>query len=145
MTQDELADRVSKSRTAITNSLRLLKLDERVRKMVVEEMITTGHARALLSISDPDKQYEFAQKVFDEKMSVREVEKAVKKLGQNNKVTKEKVDSQLKAVYEQLEENLKELTGTKVRIHAKDASKGKIEIEYYSKEDLERIVNLIGK
>ena len=76
---------------------------------------------------------------------LREVEKAVKKLGQNNKVTKEKVDSQLKAVYEQLEENLKELTGTKVRIHAKDASKGKIEIEYYSKEDLERIVNLIGK
>jgi ParB family chromosome partitioning protein len=145
MTQDELAERVSKSRTAITNSLRLLKLDERVRKMVVDEMITTGHARALLAITDPDKQYEFAQRVFDEKMSVREVEKAVKKLNQGKKKDKEKVDRQLQALYDQIEENLKQITGTKVKIHAKDASKGKIEIEYYSKEDLDRIIGMIRK
>ncbi|MDD6667310.1 MAG: ParB/RepB/Spo0J family partition protein [Lachnospiraceae bacterium] len=145
MTQDELAERVSKSRTAITNSLRLLKLDERVRKMVVDEMITTGHARALLAITDPDKQYEFAQRVFDEKMSVREVEKAVKKLNQGKKKEREKVDSQLQALYDQIEENLKQITGTKVKIHAKDASKGKIEIEYYSKEDLDRIIGMIRK
>lgn len=145
MTQDELAERVSKSRTAITNSLRLLKLDERVRKMVVDEMITTGHARALLAITDPDKQYEFAQRVFDEKMSVREVEKAVKKLNQGKKKDKEKVDRQLQALYDQIEENLKQITGTKVKIHAKDASKGKIEIDYYSKEDLDRIIGMIRK
>ena len=145
MTQDELAERVSKSRTAITNSLRLLKLDERVRKMVVDEMITTGHARALLAITDPEKQYEFAQRVFDEKMSVREVEKAVKKLNQGKKKEREKVDSQLQALYDQIEENLKQITGTKVKIHAKDASKGKIEIEYYSKEDLDRIIGMIRK
>ena len=143
--QDEVAERVSKSRTAVTNSMRLLKLDERVQQMVIDEMITTGHARAILSITDKDKQYEFAQRIFDEKLSVRDVEKEVKRMQKEKKADKNKendFDPKLQAIYTDLEEQLKGIFGTKVSINAKDKKKGKIEIEYYSQDELDRIINL---
>lgn len=142
--QDEVAERVSKSRTAVTNSMRLLKLDERVQQMLVDDMISTGHARAILAISDPDEQYEFAQRIFDEKMSVREVEKEIKNL-QSKKGEKKKTDhgvsDQLLAVYEDLEEKLKNRIGSKVAIRPKDDQHGKIEIEYFSSDELNDLVD----
>ena len=140
--QDEIAERISKSRTAITNSLRLLKLDSRVQQMMVDEMISAGHARAILGIEDKEKQYSVAMKVFDEKLSVRETEKMVKQIA-NPSTKKEKVsDPAEDAIYESLEEKMKGITGTKVFIHRKKNNKGKIEIEYYSRDDLERIIDL---
>lgn len=140
--QDEIAERVSKSRTAVTNSIRLLKLDERVQKMVIDEMISTGHARALLAIDDGEQQYLAAQKIFDEKLSVRETEKLVKML-LNPKIAKPKeTDAQMEAVYQGLEEKIKSIVGTKVAIHQKGKNKGKIEIEYYSQAELERLIEL---
>lgn len=138
--QDEIAERVSKSRTAVTNSMRLLKLDERVQQMVIDEKLTTGHARALLGIEDAELQYQTALKVFDEKMSVREVEKFVKLLSAPKKEIK-KPEIPM-AVYEDMSEKLKQLMGTKVSILPKSQEKGKIEIEYYSGEELERIIDL---
>jgi ParB family chromosome partitioning protein len=144
--QDEVAERVSKSRTAVTNAMRLLKLNDKVQQMVIDEMLTTGHARALLGIEDPEKQYVVAQKIFDEKLSVRDTEKLVKNI-QNEKdiVTPvgKKIDPQLEAVYRELEEQLKMLLGTKVFINPKDDKKGKLEIEYYSQDELDRIIDLI--
>lgn len=140
--QDEIAERVSKSRTAVTNSLRLLKLDPRVQNMVIEEMITAGHARAILGISDPDTQEMVAAKVFDHKLSVRETEELVRKILNPSK-KKEKVSNTAEdAVYESLEEKMKGITGTRVFIRRKKNNKGKIEIEYYSRDDLERIIDL---
>ena len=141
--QDEVAERVSKSRTAVTNSMRLLKLDERVQQMVIDELITTGHARTLLAISDNEKQYALAQQIFDEKLSVRETEKLIKKI-QNPKaeVSKSQEDTSMSVFYEDMEQKLKNIMGTKVSISHKDNKKGKIEIEYYSNDELERIVEL---
>ena len=140
--QDEIAERVSKSRTAVTNSLRLLRLDPRVQNMVIEEMITAGHARAILGISDPDTQEMVASKVFDHKLSVRETEELVRKILNPSK-KKEKVSNTAEdAVYESLEEKMKGITGTRVFIRRKKNNKGKIEIEYYSRDDLERIIDL---
>lgn len=145
--QDEVAERVSKSRTAVTNSMRLLKLNEKVQQMVIDDMITTGHARALLGIDDSEKQYTTAQKIFDEKLSVRETEKLVKKIQQekDNPVQKEntKIDPKMEAIYHDLEEKLKIILGTKVAINQKDDKKGKIEIEYYSMDELDRIIDLL--
>ena len=142
--QDELAERVSKSRVAVTNSMRLLKLDERVQKMVVDDMISAGHARALLAIADNEKQYTIAMKVFDEKLSVRETEKIIKNL---DKQIKPKVNTtpENDFIYRDIENKLKESMGTKVVIHNKDNNKGKIEIEYYSQDDFERIVDILKK
>ena len=141
--QDEVAERVSKSRTAVTNSIRLLKLDERVQQMVIDDLIQTGHARTLLGIDDNEKQYAMAQKVFDEKLSVRETEKLVKKIQrEKEEIEKPKTDKQLEIIYQDLEEKLKTILGTKVVINKKDARKGKIEIDYYSPEELDRIVEL---
>ena len=144
--QDEVAERVSKSRTAVTNAMRLLKLNEKVQQMLIEEMLTTGHARALLAIENQDKQYEVAQKVFDEKLSVRDTEKLVKNI-QNQKpedtTTTDKINPQLLAVYHDLEEQMKVLLGTKVHINPKNDKKGKLEIEYYSQDELDRIIDLI--
>lgn len=144
--QDEVAERVSKSRTAVTNSMRLLKLDERVQQMVIDDMITTGHARALLGIEDAEKQYTTAQKIFDENLSVRETEKLVKKIQKNKDVPEEKKkvsDPAMEAIYHDLEEKMKSILGTKVAINKKDDQKGKIEIEYYSMDELDRIIDLI--
>lgn len=140
--QDEVAERVSKSRTAVTNSMRLLKLDERVQQMVIDDMLSTGHARALLGIEDPELQYTTAVKVFDEKLSVREVEKLVKKI-QQGKAEKKKEETIHDFIYTDLEEKMKEAVGTKVSIRQNAKGKGKIEIEYYSREDLERIIDII--
>ena len=142
--QEEIAERVSKSRTTITNSLRLLNLAKEVQQMLVENRLSSGHARALLSLEDPKQQVELAHKIEQNKMSVREVEKAVKLVGKEKKPKKEKpVDEALELVFQDLEERMKTVMGTKVNISRKDKSKGKIEIEYYSESELERIVELI--
>lgn len=142
--QEEIAERVSKSRTTITNSLRLLNLAKEVQQMLVENRLSSGHARALLSLEDPKLQIELAHKIEQNKMSVREVEKAVKLMGKEKKPKKEKqVDEALELVFRDLEERMKTVMGTKVNISRKDKSKGKIEIEYYSESELERIVELI--
>ena len=140
--QDEVAERVSKSRTAVTNSMRLLKLSEKVQRMIVDDMITTGHARALLAIDDEEQQYILANKIFDEKLSVRETEKLVKALKNPKKEQKiEKVEHTF--IYDNLEEKMKNIIGTKVNVSPKANGKGKIEIEYYSEDELERIFDLI--
>ena len=131
--QDEIAERVSKSRTAVTNSMRLLKLDSRVQQMMVDEMISAGHARAILAISDPEQQYNAAMKVFDEKLSVRETEKLVKSILTPTKKKPVASNPTEDAIYESLEEKMKGITGTRVFIHRKKNNKGKIEIEYYSR------------
>jgi len=146
MKQDEVAERVSKSRVAITNSIRLLKLSPRVQQMLIDDMITTGHARALIGISNAEEQYNLAQKVFDEKLSVRDVEKLVKNLHKPAKAQKkETVDQALVAIYQNLEEQLKQKLSTKVSITSKGEGAGKIEIEFFSHEDLERILDMINK
>ena len=142
--QDTIAERVSKSRTAVTNSMRLLKLDDRVQQMLIDEMLTTGHARALLAIEDKDTQHAAAVKVFDEKLSVRETEKLVKEiLNPHQKETEKENDRAQDLVYEQLEEKIKGIIGSKVAIRRKSKDKGRIEIAYYSQEELERIVELL--
>ena len=140
--QDEVAERVSKSRTAVTNSMRLLKLCDEVQQMVVNEMLTTGHARALLAIEDPEEQYRIAQKVFDEKLSVREVEKLVKNLHKPEK-PKKKENESLTLIYQNLEEKLKESLGRKVSISSRENGNGKIEIEFYGHEDLDRLMEYL--
>lgn len=140
--QDEVAERVSKSRTAVTNSMRLLKLDERVQEMIVDDMISTGHARALLAIDDKEQQYDLANKIFDEKLSVRETEKLVKEI-KNPKKPKMKKKVENEFVYIDLENRMKEVMGTKVNISSKGNGKGKIEIEYYSDDELERMFEMI--
>ncbi len=143
--QDEVAERVSKSRTAVTNSMRLLKLNEKVQQMVIDEMLTTGHARALLGIDDQEKQFLVAQKIFDEKLSVRDTEKLVKKLQKEKKEKKDgsdQKDEKLEAIYRDLEEQIKQIFGTKVYIKQKNEKEGKVEIEYYSQNELDRIVDM---
>ncbi len=140
--QDEVAERVAKSRAAVTNSLRLLKLEKKVQEMLVDEMLTTGHARALLAITDPAEQVELATRVFDEKLSVRETEKLIKSMLEPAKKNEVKEDPAENAVYEQLENKMKDIVGTKVTINRKKNNKGKIEIEYYSQDELERIIDM---
>lgn len=140
--QDQVAAKVSKSRAAITNSLRLLKLDPRVQNLLSEEMISTGHARALLAINDADQQYEIAMKVFDEKLSVREIEKLVKQLAKKKKEPPKEDNTVHEFLFANMEESLKQALGSKVNIKNKN-NKGKIEIEYYSKEELDRLVDML--
>ena len=140
--QDQVAAKVSKSRAAITNSLRLLKLDQRVQNLLSEEMITTGHARALLAIEDPDQQYETAMKGFDEKLSVREIEKLVKQMSKKKKETPKEENKVQEFLFANIEESLKQALGSKVNIKNRN-NKGKIEIEYYSKEELDRLVDML--
>lgn len=142
--QDEVAERVSKSRAAVTNSVRLLKLSDEVQRMVIDDMISTGHARALLAIEDPEEQYNLAQRVFDEKLSVRDVEKLVRNLGKPAKPKKQD-NKALQAIYSNLEEKLKARLGTKVTVTGKGDGSGKLEIEFYSHEDLDRLVDLLGQ
>ena len=145
--QDEVAERVNKSRTAVANSMRLLKLDERVQQMLIEDLISTGHARALLGIEENEKQYDFAQKILDQKLSVRDVEKEVKKLNsakQDNKTDYSKeINETLKAILYEQEEKLKRLLGTNVKIKPKNDHKGKIEIEYYTQDELDGLIRMM--
>lgn len=147
LTQDEVAERVSKSRTTVTNALRLLKLTEKVQQMLIDDMLSTGHVRALITIADPQLQYETAMYIFDKKLSVRETESYVKKLLNKKPKDKpaEKEDPELSFLYKAIENRLKESLGTKTTIKAKTKDSGKIEIEYYSQEDLERITQLLAQ
>ena len=142
--QDQVAERVSKSRTAVTNSMRLLKLCDKVQQMIIDEMITTGHARAILSIENPEEQYNLAQRIFDEKLSVREVEKIMKNMGKPAKEKKSK-DTQLEVIYQDIEEKLKQKLGAKVVINSKGNGAGKMEIEFYTHDDLEKLVDMLSK
>ena len=140
--QDEVAERVSKSRTAVTNSMRLLKLSDKVQQMIIDDMISTGHARALLAIDDPELQYTLANKIFDEKLSVRETEKLVKEI-KNPKKPKEKKPVANSFIYQDLEEKMKSVFGTKVSIASIGKGKGMIEIEYYSDDELEHLFDMM--
>ena len=140
--QDEVAERVSKSRTAIANSMRLLKLDQRVQQMLIDDMISSGHARALITLEDGEIQYQIATKIFDEKLSVRETEKLVKKLLEPVKEEEQDKGKDLSFIYHDIEEKIKEIIGSKVQVKQKTEDKGKIEIEYYSKDEFERIIEL---
>lgn len=139
MKQDEVATKVSKSRSTITNSMRLLKLCEKVQEMLIQELISEGHARALIPVEDEAKQFELAQKIMDEKLSVREVEKLVKNLDKPVKV-KPMVNKELEVFYQDIQEKLKGALGTKVSVNGKGDGTGKIEVEFYSNEDLDRLV-----
>ena len=144
--QDDIAERVAKSRVSITNSIRLLKLEKRVQQMLIEDMITSGHARALLSIENEEEQYSLAMKVFDEKLSVRETERLVKLYLEPKKEKSEPVFSESEELaYQKMEEKMKNIFGSKVSIHKRDKNKGKIEIEYYSGEELERLLDLMER
>lgn len=146
LTQEEIAVRVAKSRVAITNTMRLLKLDEQIQNMLVQGVITSGHARALLSLEDTMMQLKAAKEVLDKKLSVRETERLVKRLqkeASGEKKEEKKSDETLVLIYQNLEDRMKSVMGTKVSIHNKDKNKGRIEIEYYSEAELERIVEMI--
>ncbi len=145
--QDELAERVSKSRTTITNSMRLLRLCEYVQQMVIDGKLTTGHARALISIEDEEQQKQLAERIFDEKLSVREVEKIVK--GILNPVEKkpqeEVIPQSIQYIYEDIEKKLEEKLSRKVEINAKGkGGSGRIEIEFYSNDDLDRLIDALS-
>ena len=142
--QDEVAERVSKSRVAVTNSIRLLKLCDEVQQMVINDMISTGHARALLAVENPEEQYAIAQKIFDEKLSVREVEKLVKNIGKPAKVKSKVENPALEAIYNDIGERLKQKLSTKVTVSPKANGAGKIEIEFYNNEDLERLLDILN-
>lgn len=146
MTQDEISKKISKSRAAIANAVRLLKLDKDVQQMLIERQITSGHARALLSLENLDEQYDLATRIVEEQLSVRETEALVKMMNESPAETKEEikddVDEQTRVIYENYENLLKKLMGTKVSIKKKKNDKGKIEIEYYSLEELERLLDL---
>ena len=143
--QDEIAASVSKSRTAITNTMRLLKLDERVQKMVMDNLISSGHGRTIIPIEDKELQYETACKILDENLSVREAEQLVKKLLERkpDKEKKEEESQQNAEMFHYFEGRMKDILGSKVTIKNKKNNKGRIEIEYYSAEELERIIDLI--
>lgn len=146
LTQEEIAVRVAKSRTAITNTMRLLKLDEQIQNMLVQGVITSGHARALLSLEDTQMQLKAAKEILDKKLSVRETERLVKRLqkeASGEKKEEKKKDETLALIYQDLEDRMKSVMGTKISIHNKDKNKGRIEIEYYSEAELERIVEMI--
>lgn len=142
--QDEVAERVSKSRTAVTNSMRLLKLSDEVQQMVISEMISTGHARALLAIESHEQQYQIAQRIFDERLSVREVEKLVKNLTKPAKPSKELIKD-ISFIYQNMENKLKETLGTKVSIVSKGSGTGKIEIEFFSNDEMDRLYEILSK
>lgn len=141
--QEEVAQRVSKSRTAVTNSMRLLKLADEVQQMIIDESLTTGHARALITIEDENQQIEIAKKVVNEKLSVRDIEKLVKDLNKPKKEKKESKQLKNDFIYQDIEEKLKQSLGTKVTVSAKEDGSGKIEIDFYSSEELDRILDLL--
>ncbi|AQR98254.1 MULTISPECIES: ParB/RepB/Spo0J family partition protein [Clostridium] len=144
ITQEELSKRIGKSRVAITNTIRLTNLDDKVQQYIIEGIITEGHGRAILSLADKGKQYEIAQRVIDEKLSVRELERLIKKINEENQKNKltEEVNEELNPYYKDIKNQLQNFFGTKVNISNKK-NKGKIEIEYYSEEDLQRILDII--
>ncbi len=145
--QDEVADRVSKSRATIANSVRLLKLCDNVQQMIIDGELSEGHARAIIPVENPDEQYRIALKIYNDKMSVRDIEKYIKNMNEPKKPVKEKeINESLLAIYEKTAEDLKVSLGTKVSISSKDnKGAGKIEIDFYNNDDFERIVAILGK
>ena len=146
--QDEVAERVSKSRTAVTNSMRLLKLCDGVQQMIIDDMLSTGHARALIPIEDPELQLQLAQRIFEEKLSVREVVKLVKSILKpaEEKPKKEEIPQSLMYIYQNIENKLKDKLSRKVAISPKGKNgSGKIEIEFYSNDDLEKLIEILSK
>ena len=142
--QEEIAARVAKNRVTITNSMRLLKLDKRVQDMLIESQISGGHARALLSVEDQELQFMIAGKIVAENLSVREVEKLVKSMSRKKEPKEKKEEDEgISLIFKELENRMKTAMGTKVSINRKDRNKGRVEIEYYSEAELERIVELI--
>ena len=147
--QAEVAARVSKSRSAVANSLRLLKLEERVRKMVVDGQLSMGHARAILPVEDADQQYELAQKITEKQLSVRETEKIVKEMLKSGaeqdksivKIEKQEEDPSIAIIYKQIEERLQQSLHTKVSIQRKRNGHGKLQIDFYNSDDLEKIID----
>ncbi len=141
---DELADKVSKNRSTITNSMRLLRLSENIQQMIIDGKISTGHAKVLLSVENKDEQEKIAAELISKSLSVRELEKLVKKYikPRKKKENKETIDYSL--FYKEYEDKLKDILGTKVQINTKDKNKGRIEIDYYSAAELERIVELLN-
>ena len=144
LSQEEVAQKVGKSRPTVTNALRLLNLDERVQQFVLNNEITGGHARALLGIEDKDAQCQIAEKIIENGLSVRATEALVKNYNNQKPVNNDNRVNFDTTGYKSIEKNLKELFGTKVKLNCKK-NKGKIEIEYYSDADLERILELITK
>ena len=145
LTQDEVAEKVSKSRPAVSNSLRLLKLTKKVQQMLIDDMLSMGHVRALISIEDAELQYETAMHIFDKRLSVRETESYVKKVlsAPKDKAKPDAAKMDYSFLYKDIEERIKSSLGTKTTIKAKNKNKGKIEIEYYSEDDLERITQIL--
>lgn len=142
--QEEIANRVSKNRATITNSIRLLKLAEPVQKLLISGEISSGHARALLGLEDQEQQIALANDIVQKGLNVRQVEKLVKLMTKPQREKEEKEEEKdLSFIFHDLEERMKGIMGTKVMIHQKDKNKGRIEIEYYSPSELERIVELI--
>ncbi|MGX8715103.1 MAG: ParB/RepB/Spo0J family partition protein, partial [Lachnospiraceae bacterium] len=149
MTQDQLAQKVSKSRTLIANTVRLLKLDDVIQQMIIDKRLSSGHARALLGLDDQLDIYETAQKVINEALSVRQTEDLVRMINEKKSLpvketNKEEESEQIKLIYAKYEETLRDIIGTKVNIKRKKNQKGKIEIEYYNLDDLDRIFALLG-
>lgn len=144
ITQDELSKRIGKSRTAIANIIRLINLDQRVQSYLIEGVLSEGHGRALLAVKDNDLQYDIAQKAIDDQVSVRELERLIKKMeNEKNNKDEEKVEKELNPYYKDIKNRLQNYFGTKVNLSNKK-NKGKIEIEYYSDEDLQRILDIIN-
>ena len=141
---DELAEKVSKNRSTITNSMRLLKLSKDIQQMLIDGRISTGHAKVLLSVEDINEQEKIAQELIDKSLSVRELEKLVKKYTKPRKKKDDKDDKDYSLFYREYEDRLKDILGTKVQINTKDKNKGRIEIDYYSAAELERIVELLN-
>ena len=141
---DELAEKVSKNRSTITNSMRLLKLSKNIQQMLIDGRISTGHAKVLLSVEDINEQEKIAQELIDKSLSVRELEKLVKKHTKPRKKKDDKDDKDYSLFYREYEDRLKDILGTKVQINTKDKNKGRIEIDYYSAAELERIVELLN-
>ncbi|WP_294375681.1 ParB/RepB/Spo0J family partition protein [uncultured Clostridium sp.] len=143
ITQEDLSKRIGKSRTAITNTMRLINLDSRVQQYIIEGIISEGHGRALLGIKDEEVQYELSQKVIDENLSVRELERMVKKIVEGKNKEEKTTTVELNPYYKNIKNQLQDYFGTKVNISNKN-NKGKIEIEYYSEDDLQRILDIIN-
>lgn len=142
--QEEVAERVSKSRSAVTNSMRLLKLGDKVQEMVINGELSTGHARALLAIEDLDKQLELAKKIVAEKWSVRDIEKYMQSKPKQGK-SKSKEEKSVDLIFQEKEEELRNALGTKISISPKSNGSGKIEIEYYSIDDFDRLMDILTK
>ncbi|MEA4826709.1 MAG: ParB/RepB/Spo0J family partition protein [Clostridium sp.] len=141
LTQEELSKRIGKSRTAIANCMRLLNLDKRVQEYLVDGVITEGHGRALLGIEDRETQYQIAQSIIDDQLSVRQVEMLIKNMNKPKKAAEKRKDNNL--YVSDIKQKLEGLFNTKVVLTSK-GNKGKIQIEYYSEEDLQRIIDILN-